>query len=232
MYDGNQVLRFSNKFKAKDLDGLGRELSERKGTGNYDKDRTKFNYDYVPLSMPTLKEEVYKVLRDKNIYYNEGKNTNLLNGAIVTSGKEFFESLGMKFVYTGKNQKSGKNKGKPIYVPDIKSEDDIPEKVKKFFDDSYEFLKNLVGEENIICAQVHYDEDTPHMQFYFLPIVYEVKRKVFEKDENGNLIITKVKGVVAKYNQEGDFISVKTAKEPPESNVCVLTNAAKCGQAS
>ena len=29
-----------------------------------------------------------------------------------------------------------------------------------------------------------------------------------------------------------DFISVKTAKEPPESNVCVLTNAAKCGQAS
>ena len=29
-----------------------------------------------------------------------------------------------------------------------------------------------------------------------------------------------------------DSISVKTAKEPPESNVCVLTNAAKCGKAS
>ena len=28
------------------------------------------------------------------------------------------------------------------------------------------------------------------------------------------------------------FISGKTAKEPPESNVCVLTNAAKCGKAS
>ena len=48
MYDGNQVLRFENKYKASGLGGLGIELIQRKGTGNYDKDRTCFNYSYVP----------------------------------------------------------------------------------------------------------------------------------------------------------------------------------------
>ncbi len=34
MYDGNQVLRFEIKYKAKDLGGLGVELTQRKGAGN------------------------------------------------------------------------------------------------------------------------------------------------------------------------------------------------------
>lgn len=42
MYNGNQVLRFKNKFKAIDLSRLGIELTERKGTRNYDVDRTQF----------------------------------------------------------------------------------------------------------------------------------------------------------------------------------------------
>ena len=194
MYDGNQVLRFENKFKARDLGGLGIELTNRKGTGNYDKERTKFNYSYVPLAMPSLKTQVYTKLREQNIYYNEGKNTNLLNGAIITSGKEFFQSLGMKFVDSGRTHQVGDNKGKPILVPDIKSNDDIPEKVKVFFNESYNFLESLVGKDNIVYAEIHYDEDTPHMHFYFLPVVNEVKRKVFEKDEDGNLIKHEVIG--------------------------------------
>lgn len=97
MYDRNQVLRFENKYKASDLGGLGIELIQRKGTGNYDKDRTIFNYSYVPLSKTTLQEQVYSKLKGNKIYYNDGNNTNLLNGAIITSGKDFFQSLGMKF---------------------------------------------------------------------------------------------------------------------------------------
>ena len=188
MYDGKQVIRFENKFKAKDLGGLGIELVKRKGTGNYDKDRTKFNTSYVPLSKTTLQEQVYSKLKENEIYYSDSKNVNLLNGAIVTSGKEFFTSLGMNFIDSGRKVQKGKNKGKPILVPDIKSENDIPEKVKQFFDDSYIFLENLVGKENIVYAEVHYDEDTPHMHFYFLPVVDKVKRKVFETDENGKIL--------------------------------------------
>ena len=188
MYDGNQVLRFENKFKTSDLGGLGIELTNRKGTGNYDKERTQFNYSYVPLTMSSLKTQVYYKLKNENIYYNDGKNTNLLNGAVITSGKEFFQSLGMKFVDSGRIHQRGKNKGKPILVPDIKSIEDIPDKVREFFDESYKFLENIVGKENIVYAGIHYDEDTPHMHFYFLPVVNNVKRKVFEKDKDGNLI--------------------------------------------
>lgn len=63
MYDGNQVLRFENKYKSADLGGLGVELVMRKGTGNYDKKRTIFNYSYVPLTKPTLQEQVYSKLK-------------------------------------------------------------------------------------------------------------------------------------------------------------------------
>lgn len=54
-------------------------------------------------------------------------------------------------------------------------------------------LKDLVGEENIILAQIHYDEDTPHLQAYFLPIVNEVKRKCFVKDKDGNVVKEDIK---------------------------------------
>ena len=129
MYDGNQVLRFETKYKANDLGGIGIELVQRKGTGNYDKDRTIFNYSYVPLSKPTLQEQVYSKLKDNKIYYNDSKNPNLLNGAIVTSGKKFFQSLGMKFKESNRTHQVGKDEGKPILIPDIKSKEDIPKKL-------------------------------------------------------------------------------------------------------
>ena len=194
MHDGNQVLRFENKFKASDLGGLGIELTERKGTGNYDKERTKFNFSFVPLEKSTLKEQVYSNINKNKIYYNDSKNVNLLNGAVVTSGKEFFQTLGMNFKPSDRKIEYGKNKGEDILIPDIKDEKDIPEKVKTFFKDSYDFLEDLVGKENIVYAEVHYDEDTPHMHFYFIPVVNEVKRKVFETDSKGNLVKHEVTG--------------------------------------
>ena len=194
MHDGNQVLRFENKFKASDLGGLCVELTERKGTGNYDKERTKFNFSFVPLEKSTLKEQVYSNINKNKIYYNDSKNVNLLNGAVVTSGKEFFQTLGMNFKPSGRKIEYGKNKGEDILIPNIKDEKDIPEKVKTFFKDSYDFLEDLVGKENIVYAEVHYDEDTPHMHFYFIPVVNEVKRKVFETDSKGNLAKHEVTG--------------------------------------
>ena len=40
MYDGNQVVRVVSKYKKHDAYNIGVEMSERKGTGNYDKERT------------------------------------------------------------------------------------------------------------------------------------------------------------------------------------------------
>lgn len=135
-----------------------------------------------------LYQEVKQTLKKRNIEYLNKPNTNLLNGVTFTSGCEFFEALGMKFIDSGRVYQTGDKKGQIVKVPYIKSKEDIPKAVTYFFDSCMEYLKEFVGEENIILAQVHYDEDTPHLQAYFLPIVNEVNRKCYVKDKNGNVV--------------------------------------------
>lgn len=188
MYDGKQVLRFVNNYKTKDLYLIGNEMNKRIGTGNYDSERTKFNVHYKNINKSNLYQEVKSILEDRNIEYSHKTKTNILNGVTFTSGPEFFMTLGLPFKETDRVYQSGDKKGQNILVPDIKSKDDIPSEVTKHFDCCMKFLENLVGKENIVMAQVHYDEDTPHLQAYFLPIVNEVKRKCYKGDSEGNLI--------------------------------------------
>lgn len=188
MYDGKQVLRFVNNYKTKDLYLIGNEMNKRIGTGNYDSERTKFNVHYKDINKSNLYQEVNSILEDRNIEYSHKTKTNILNGVTFTSGPEFFMTLGLPFKESNRIYQSGDKKGQNILVPDIKSKDDIPSEVTKYFDCCMKFLENLVGKENIVMAQVHYDEDTPHLQAYFLPIVNEVKRKCYKRDSEGNLI--------------------------------------------
>ena len=96
MYDGYQVLRFENNYKSKDLYLIGNEMNNRVGTGNYDKERTKFNMEFVPLCSSDLASSTYKTLYKNNIEFNKNnKNINFLNGCVITSGQEFFKTLGM-----------------------------------------------------------------------------------------------------------------------------------------
>lgn len=188
MYDGKQVLRFVNNYKTKDLYLIGNEMNKRIGTGNYDSERTKFNVHYKNINKSNLYQEVKSILEDRNIEYSHKTKTNILNGVTFTSGPEFFMTLGLPFKESNRIYQSSDKKGQNILVPDIKSKDDIPSEVTKYFDCCMKFLEDLVGKENIVMAQVHYDEDTPHLQVYFLPIVNEVKRKCYKRDSAGNLI--------------------------------------------
>ena len=188
-----QVLTFKNQIKPKDIGGLGVELNDRKGSGNYDKERTQFNIEYVGFDgHPTLSSKVYETIYTNNIHFNKGNNTNILNGCVVTSGPEFFKKLGLPMKDTGRVHIEGKHIGEPIFCPDIKSKEDIPEPVLEYFNESYRFLSNIVGKENVVYAGVHFDEDTPHMHFYFLPVVDHVRRKVFETDESGKRLTKQI----------------------------------------
>lgn len=193
MYDGKQVVRVETQYKKADLYNIGVEMTDRKGTGNYDKDRTIFNVEFVSLTQNNLYQEVRNNLKVRNIEYQNRPNTNLLNGVTFTSGPEFFQSLGMKFKDSGRTYHTGDKKGQAVMIPDIKSKDDIPKAVSYFFDYCMEFLKEYVGEENILLSQIHYDEDTPHLQAYFVPVVNKVKRKCFVKDKNGNVVKEEIK---------------------------------------
>lgn len=42
--------------------------------------------------------------------------------------------------------------------------------IRKFFEDSYHFMCDRYGKENVISATVHMDERTPHMHFNFVPV--------------------------------------------------------------
>ena len=50
MYDGKQVVRVETQYKKDDLYNIGVEMTDRKGTGNYDKERTISNVEYVSYS--------------------------------------------------------------------------------------------------------------------------------------------------------------------------------------
>ncbi len=200
MYDGKQVVRVETKYKQKDLYNIGAEMKIRKGTGNYDKDRLDFNINYINYDNKNLYQAVKQKLENENIEYLNKKNTNVLNGITFTSGNEFFESLGMEFKTTDRVYQTGDKKGQFVKVPIIKNQDDIPTPVKYYFDSCMEFLKEYVGTNNIILAEVHFDEDTPHLQAYFIPVVDEVKRKKYGsdrallRDDNNKIIYETVKG--------------------------------------
>lgn len=40
----------------------------------------------------------------------------------------------------------------------------------QYFKDCKEFFENKVGKENIVCSKIHFDESTPHMHLYFVPL--------------------------------------------------------------
>lgn len=50
------------------------------------------------------------------------------------------------------------------------------ENEREFFDQTYNFLSEKYGQENIISAHVHKDEVTPHLHFAFVPVVHDKKR--------------------------------------------------------
>src|SRR5690625_1944026 len=55
--------------------------------------------------------------------------------------------------------------------------DTSPESQKKFFEETYDFLSERYGKENVLAGVVHNDETTPHMHFAFMPVTYDEKRE-------------------------------------------------------
>lgn len=46
-----------------------------------------------------------------------------------------------------------------------------------FFENTYKFLEDRYGKENVVSSYVHKDEITPHMHFSFIPVVHDKKKK-------------------------------------------------------
>lgn len=118
---------------------------------NIDSTKTHLNYYLKEHEISYLKE--FKKIKEKYDLKGQIKVTsNIMCELIFTSDQKYFDEIGL-------------------------------EETKRYFKESYNFIckyKNL-GEQNIVSAVVHLDEDTPHMHLLFIPVVHT-------KDKAGNKI--------------------------------------------
>lgn len=64
---------------------------------------------------------------------------------------------------------------------------------RKFFEETVKFLKKRYGENNCVCADVHYDETTPHLHYCFIPIVWDDKKKREKVDRKSIFTLKELK---------------------------------------
>ena len=176
------------------------ELNKEKGIGSYEQSRTKFNNDFIPFNKPALQEMIYSKLKNNEIYYSDSKNVNLLNGAIVSSGKEL--DLCQVFRHTfWKDGSAIKEKDVKIREQEktiigqkaiIKEKDSIIERLESKVNDLQKtfdsFKTRILKFCNKICRAlghkngIHLTKDSNINYFEMSYYAQEINRK-FEKSE-------------------------------------------------
>ncbi len=144
----------NTKYKRENLKGIYRHNERRNknySNDNIDKEKSYLNYS---IKSPKYRyDKEFDMMKER--YKLKGQIKTVSNIAceyIITSDKQFFEEIG-------------------------------EEETKRYFETAYNFVaeyKNL-GEQYIMSAKVHMDEETPHMHLIFLPVVHT-------KDKKGNNI--------------------------------------------
>ena len=118
---------------------------------NIDSSKTELNY-YLKKNELSYIKEFDKIKEKYDLKGQIRSNSNIMCEMVFTSDQKFFDKIGY-------------------------------EESKRYFKESYKFIceyKNL-GEQSIISAVVHMDEDTPHMHLLFIPVIHTT-------DKQGNKI--------------------------------------------
>lgn len=143
------IIRNCN-YKKDNLAGLYKH-NERKNTNYSNKDisREKMIKNYSIKECSTTYNKQFKILKEKySLKSRITSYTNILCEFVITSDKDFFESIG---------EEETKRYFKTAYK----------------FVANYQNL----GEEFIISAKVHLDESTPHMHIVFIPVIHKLDTK-------------------------------------------------------
>jgi hypothetical protein len=167
-----QVIRVEGYSKGS-LTCIGNECDRKEGIEHRNSDinpeRTSLNQSYkdVPEGNSFYREHA-QMLMALNAQYNETKKGIAFEGMLITADFDFFHKMG----YT--------NSTEP------------PKEVQQFFDNSYQWALEQIGyngtDKNIISAKVHYDEKTPHLHIYYLPLTDKWQEKVYAKGDGGKVL--------------------------------------------
>ena len=140
----------NEKYKRENLKGIYRHNERR--NKNYSNKNINKELSYLNYSLKNCKhsyEKEFELIKEKYNLKGQIKTvSNIVCEYIITSDKEFFNSIGA-------------------------------EETKRYFETAYKFVcayKDL-GEQYILSAKVHMDEETPHMHLVFIPVVHTQDKK-------------------------------------------------------
>ena len=140
----------NTKYKRENLKGIFRHNERKnKNYSNENIDRKKSYLNYSLKSPQYSYEKEFDKIKEK--YNLKGQIKTVSNIAceyIITSDHDYFERIG-------------------------------EEETKRFFETAYKFIAEYkdLGEQYIMSAKVHMDEQTPHMHLVFLPVVHTIDKK-------------------------------------------------------
>ena len=140
----------NTKYKRENLTGIYRH-NERKNknysNANIDKEKSYLNYS-IKYPQYSYEKEFDKIKEKYNLKGQIKTVSNIACEYIITSDKEFFERIGEA-------------------------------ETKRYFETAYQFVSEYkdLGQQYIMSAKVHMDEETPHMHLIFLPVVHTTDKK-------------------------------------------------------
>ena len=138
------------KYKRENLKGIFRHNERRNknySNKNIDKEKSYLNYSLKDTQF-TYEKEFDRIRKEYNLKGQIKTVSNIICEYIITSDKTFFDTI---------------------------EEDET----KRYFETAYKFVceyKNL-GEQYILSAKVHMDEESPHMHLVFIPVVHITDKK-------------------------------------------------------
>ena len=140
----------NTKYKRENLKGIFRHNERRNknySNDNIDKEKSYLNYS-LKLPQYSYEKEFDRIKEKYNLKGQIKKVSNIACEYIITSDHDFFERIG-------------------------------EEETRRFFETAYKFVAKYkdLGEQYIISAKVHRDEETPHMHLIFLPVVHTTDKK-------------------------------------------------------
>ena len=140
----------NTKYKRENLKGIFRHNERRNknySNDNIDKEKSYLNYS-IKSPQYSYEKEFDRIKEKYNLKGQIKKVSNIACEYIITSDHDFFERIG-------------------------------EEETKRFFETAYKFVVEYkhLGEQYIISAKVHRDEQTPHMHLIFLPVVHTTDKK-------------------------------------------------------
>ena len=140
----------NTKYKRENLKGIFRHNERRNknySNENIDKEKSYLNYS-LKTPQYSYEKELDRIKEKYNLKGQIKTVSNIACEYIITSDHDYFERIG-------------------------------EEETKRFFEIAYQFVAEYkdLGEQYIMSAKVHMDEQTPHMHLVFLPVIHTTDKK-------------------------------------------------------